>query len=112
MTTTEAKKDLLSYGLFLASYGLFLATLVSVQIISEDVDIYYSNVESPACCGWVESNMLKRPFTYLMVDEWTEPKWTVNAVRTEEWLVSDGLVNGEVEFWTVLDKRNVSKTSK
>jgi hypothetical protein len=100
MTKTEAKRAFLFFG-------VFLTTLASVKVVSDDVALYYNNVEGPNCCGYVEPGWFNRPFTYLMVDEWTEPKWTVNAAGTEEWLVSDGLVDGKVEFWTKLDENTL-----
>ena len=76
-------------------------------ILWQDVTIYYSNVNDSSCCGWVEESVIKRPFTYLMVDSWSEGSWQSNGDKSEEWFVKDGWVDGKVEFWRVVESRGV-----
>lgn len=83
----------------------FFATLSSLHLY-DDIDAYYTNLNHSGCCGWVDKNPLKRPFTYLMVEKWSEPKWTINASGDEEWLVIEGYVDGERNFWTILEYKD------
>lgn len=83
----------------------------SALILWNDVDAFYGNVNSDNCCGWVDPNPIKRPFTYLMIDEWTTGNWQLNGDKSEEWFVKDGLVNGKVEFWTITDTRSPALTT-
>lgn len=61
------------------------------------------------CCGFVSESLFKRPVTYFMVDEWTKPAWTENAIKTERWLVSNGMVNGEMKFWRILERAPIQQ---
>jgi hypothetical protein len=73
-------------------------------VLYSDVDNYYSSTNNDGYSVLVERNVLKRPFTYLMVDEWTEGKWTWNPTKTERWFVSYGLVNKKTEFFNIIDR--------
>ncbi len=86
----------------------FPFTFTTLTVI-DDIDTYYTNVNKSGCCGWVSENVLERPFTYLMVDRWSEPKWSLNATATEVWLTVDGYVDSERHFWRILDKREPTK---
>lgn len=77
---------------------------------SRDYDTYYVSIKSPKCCFYIEKEWWKLPFTHFMVDSWTEPKWRLSEDGKEEFLVSEGLVNGKVEFWKKLDSRKPLKT--
>ncbi|MEZ8733605.1 hypothetical protein [Vibrio sp. 10N.239.312.D08] len=92
---------------------LFMIILIQpVFVIIDDVHTYYSNVNNPqSCCGYVDPVWVKRPYTHLKVD-WTEPKWKKNHVGSEEWLVSDGQVDGRTHFWTVWERKQVSKPTE
>ena len=77
--------------------------------VADDVDSYYANINSDSCCGWFEKGSFTQPYTNVMLSlfgEWSEPEWQMNAARSQEWLVQDVLVNGQVEFWTILEKRD------
>jgi hypothetical protein len=74
-----------------------------------DAQLYYRVVDNPHCCGWVEEGRLARPWTYLMVDEWTEPTWESDPGNKTEFLISNGIVHGEMKFWRVLGERPISK---
>jgi len=84
-------------------FSLIPVTMITTFTIIDDYSIYQSNVSSPSCCGYVSPSWYERPITHSLV-EWTEPRWTSNATQTENWLVSDGLVNGKVEFWTIWER--------
>ncbi|MDE5179116.1 hypothetical protein [Vibrio fluvialis] len=81
-----------SLGVFL--FGGFLAS---------DYLTYQDNIDSTSCCGYVAPEWYKRPITHLLVS-WTKPEWKPNGDNSQMWLVSDGLVNGKTEFWTIWDK--------
>jgi hypothetical protein len=92
----------------LAVAPLILAGLLFVVSVAQDAETYRDVVSnSQGCCGYVSERLYERPFTRLMVDEWTEPRWTENAVHTERWLVSDGKVNGNVRFWRLIKREPI-----
>ena len=72
--------------------------------VVQDIVTYRSVTQSPGCCGYVSENRLTRPVTYAIVDEWTTPVWTQNAIKSERWLTADGLANGEKKFWRILQR--------
>jgi hypothetical protein len=79
-----------------------------MAVVADDVRIYrILTSEQHGCCGFVSENRLARPVTYAMVDEWTTPVWSENAVRSERWLTVDGLVNGERKFWRILEREPI-----
>jgi hypothetical protein len=73
------------------------------SILFNDIDKYYHSVNNNGYNGLVERFKLKRPFTYMMVDEWTGGEWTWNPTKTERWFVSYGLINGKTEFFIIID---------
>ncbi|MEI8659232.1 hypothetical protein [Vibrio sp. Hal054] len=86
--------------------AILLAVVLLETFLVSDYLIYQQNIESPSCCGYVAPEWYKRPVTHLLVD-WTEPQWKPNAVHSQMWLVSEGLVQGNVQFWTVWDKSDM-----
>ncbi|HCH1696680.1 TPA: hypothetical protein NKR24_004343 [Vibrio parahaemolyticus] len=90
-------------------FGLIGVCLIAGVLLNEYI-LYKSNIESPSCCGYVSPEWYKRPVTHLLVN-WTDPQWELNATETEQWLVSDGLVNGKVEFWTVWETIDIEPTT-
>lgn len=91
----------------LTMFVLFITTLIpTIAITFSDVETYNSNLKVDSCCGWVPSNALLRPYTNLKTD-WTEPKWQLNAIKSEKWLVTDGFVNGKHHFWKILERTDL-----
>lgn len=77
-----------------------------LPMLIEDASTYRSVIANQhACCGFVSESWVERPVTYAMVDEWTKPVWTENAIKTERWLTSDGIVSGETKFWRLLERQ-------
>lgn len=99
------KAVLLTGALVISALLIALGGFVTVA----DAKLYYRVVANPGCCGWVEESRLARPWTYLMVDEWTAPAWESGPGNSTEFLTSNGLVHGEMKFWRVLDARPISK---
>ncbi|MFJ7794501.1 hypothetical protein [Pseudomonas sp. NPDC096950] len=89
------------------SVACVLAAIFYVPVLIEDVFLYRAVVSQRSCCGFVPESWLERPITYLMVDDWTAPVWSVNAAKTQRWLTTDGLVNGETKFWRLLQKEPI-----
>jgi hypothetical protein len=78
------------------------------QFVIHDVITYRAVTDkSHGCCGFVSENRLARPVTYALVDEWTTPVWSENAIRSERWLTVDGMVNGERKFWRILQREPI-----
>lgn len=94
----------LDFRLFYVLLGLALACYLPTFI--QDA-VTYSDVvaEKHACCGFVSESRIERPVTYALVDEWTQPIWKENAVKSERWLTSDGIVNGQTKFWRLLERQ-------
>ncbi|EPT2758009.1 hypothetical protein ACVP6W_002262 [Vibrio cholerae] len=82
--------------------GLLGVLLLGAFLVS-DYLILKENIDSNSCCGYVAPEWYKRPITHLFVS-WTKPEWKPNGDGSQMWLVSDGLVNGKTEFWTIWDK--------
>ncbi|GLO64114.1 hypothetical protein MACH09_46220 [Vibrio sp. MACH09] len=84
---------------------LTVAAIAStVVFLANDYRRYMSNIDSTSCCGYVAPEWYKRPLTHLLV-RWSEPEWRLNGNNSELWFVSDGLVDGKVQFWTVWESR-------
>lgn len=99
-------KRLLILGLPALALGFYL------PLVIEDARIYRTVADkSHGCCGYVSENRLARPVTYFLVDEWTTPVWTENAIRNERWLTSDGLIDGEHKFWRILQREPIAATA-
>ncbi|MGE8063794.1 hypothetical protein [Pseudomonas sp. NPDC089569] len=99
------KAGLLTSALIISALLIALGGFVTVK----DAQLYYRVVDNPGCCGWVEESRLARPWTYLMVDEWTEPAWESGPGNTTEFLISNGMVHGEIKFWRVMGERPIGK---
>ena len=83
-----------------------LAVASYLPTVIQDTVTYRGVVaEQHACCGFVSENWLARPVTYALVDEWTTPVWKENAIKTERFLTSDGIVNGQTKFWRLLERQ-------
>ena len=89
----------------LAVTGVFaLVSIFYIPTLIEDALLYREVVSQRGCCGFVSESWLERPITYLMVDHWTEPTWSENEAKTDRWLTSDGLVDGQIKFWRILQR--------
>lgn len=84
-----------------------LAVLFYLPVVIEDAMLFESVSQQRGCCGFVSENLLERPVTYALVDEWTQPVWTQNAMKSENWLTSDGKINGETKFWRIIERKPV-----
>lgn len=94
----------------LCGAALALVMICFAPFAVEDAFTYHEvTTGSFKCCGFVSESVLKRPVTYALVDEWTEPAWTENAIKSERWLVSNGMVNGEMKFWRILDRAPIEQ---
>ncbi|SDJ19693.1 hypothetical protein [Pseudomonas abietaniphila] len=83
-----------------------LALACYLPTVIQDTVTYRSVVaEQLACCGFVSENWMARPVTYALVDEWTMPVWKENAIKSERFLTSDGIVNGQTKFWRLLERK-------
>lgn len=81
--------------------------------VIDDAMTYRSVIaEQHACCGFVSESRFERPVTYALVEEWTQPIWKENAIKTERWLTSEGKVNGETKFWRLLEQRPATTTQE
>lgn len=91
-------------------YWLFaLAVMLYLPILGEDALTYRSVVTGNfVCCGFVSESWIERPVTYALVDQWTSPAWKENATKTERWLTSDGIVNGQTKFWRLLERESMT----
>lgn len=84
---------------------LALAVVCYLPVVIQDAVTYREVIVAQhACCGFVPESRIERPVTYAQVDEWTQPIWKENAVKTERWLTSDGIVNGQTKFWRLLER--------
>lgn len=89
----------------LSGAALALVMICFAPFVVEDAFTYHEVTTGDfKCCGFVSESVFKRPVTYALVDEWTEPAWAENFIKTERWLVSYGMVNGEMKFWRILDR--------
>jgi hypothetical protein len=88
-----------------------LATAIAIYfvVIAKDYLLFNEVASSNSCCGWVSNNYLIRPYTYIKVDKWSDPIWKPNAIHSEEWLVSDGMVGGQVKFWRIIDRKPIGE---
>lgn len=90
-----------------------LAVACYLPTVANDAMTYRHVVtEQRGCCGYVSENWIVRPLTYLLVDEWTQPIWTENAIKSERWLTSDGIISGETKFWRVLQREPISSDER
>lgn len=106
MTTVEADRPYKLMSWYTVALGA-VAIVGSIlgMIIVDDASTYYSVVNNNQfCCGHVSEHWYERPVTYALIDHWTPPAWHENAAGTERWLVSDGVVKGEVKFWKILQR--------
>ncbi|MGF6281891.1 hypothetical protein ABH908_000076 [Pseudomonas frederiksbergensis] len=108
---TPTPRNVLVKAAFLTGALVISALLIALGgfVTVADAQLYYRVVDNPGCCGWVEESRLARPWTYLMVDEWTEPTWESGPGNTTEFLTSNGIVQGEIKFWRVLGERPIVK---
>lgn len=86
-----------------------LLAVLYLPVVIDDAETYHSVASSDSfCCGFVSENRFERPVTYALVDEWTEPAWTQNAIGSERWLTSDGKVNGVTKFWRIIERQPIN----
>ena len=86
-----------------------LAATLYLPVLAKDAMTYRSVVTGHfVCCGFVSESWFERPVTYALVDDWTTPMWKENAIKTERWLTSDGMVNGETKFWRLLERQSMA----
>lgn len=90
--------------------GLGLSAALYLPILIHDAELYRRVTNGRGCCGFVSESVMERPVTYALVDEWTTPVWTQNEARTEKWLTSDGIVDGETKFWRILQRQPIETT--
>lgn len=109
MEVSKLLRRPLALDLRLLVGGLVLAAGFYAPTVLEDFRTFQAVVgEQHGCCGFVSENWLERPVTYAMV-EWAEPSWSLNAIKTERWLTSDGKVDGQTKFWRVLKREPVAE---
>ncbi|MBA1305948.1 hypothetical protein [Stutzerimonas stutzeri] len=86
-----------------------LGLLGYLPTVFQDAQTYRSIVgKKGVCCGFVPESVIARPVTYALVDAWSEPVWRRNEVGTERWLVSEGEVDGELKFWRILERQQIT----
>jgi hypothetical protein len=108
MEVSKMRSKPLALDLRVLMAGLVLVAGLYSPTVLEDFKTYQAVIsEQHGCCGFVSENWLGRPVTYALV-EWTEPSWTLNAIKTERWLTSDGKVDGQKKFWRVLKREPVA----
>ncbi|WP_223508729.1 MULTISPECIES: hypothetical protein [unclassified Pseudomonas] len=81
----------------------------ALPLLAKDAEIYLDVVAGKGCCGFVSESWIERPVTRAMV-EWDNPYWSVNEEKSERWLVSEGMVNGETKFLRILKREPLSNT--
>ena len=90
--------------------ALAITLIGFVPFAVEDAFTYHEvTTGSFKCCGFVSESVFKRPVTYALVDKWTQPARQENAIKSERWLVSNGMVDGEMKFWRILERAPIDQ---